>query len=56
MFAEIEPLTLRTSLKSLHIRLYDEDRGKMIGYHPPMDPEALEMMGFQPHLEEAGAD
>ena len=30
---QIEPLTLRTSLKSLHIRLYDEDRHKMIGYH-----------------------
>lgn len=31
---QIEPLTLRTSLKSLHIRLYDEDRHKMVGYHP----------------------
>jgi omega-6 fatty acid desaturase (delta-12 desaturase) len=30
---QIEPLTLRTSLKSLHIRLFDEDRHKMIGYH-----------------------
>lgn len=33
IFAEIEPLTLRTSLKSLYIRLWDEDRHKMIGYH-----------------------
>jgi omega-6 fatty acid desaturase (delta-12 desaturase) len=33
IFSEIEPLTLRTSLKSLHIRLWDEDRHKMIGYH-----------------------
>ena len=31
---QVEPLTLRTSLKSLHIRLYDEDRHKMVGYHP----------------------
>ncbi len=30
---QVEPLTLRTSLKSLHIRLYDEDRHKMIGYN-----------------------
>lgn len=30
---QVEPLTLKTSLKSLHIRLYDEDRHKMIGYH-----------------------
>ncbi|MBZ0287213.1 MAG: fatty acid desaturase, partial [Anaerolineae bacterium] len=33
VFHEIEPLTLRTSLKSLHIRVWDEDRHKMIGYH-----------------------
>jgi acyl-lipid omega-6 desaturase (Delta-12 desaturase) len=33
IFSEIEPLTLRTSLKSLHIRLWDEDRHKMIGYY-----------------------
>ena len=31
---QVEPLTLRSSLKSLHIRLYDEDRHKMVGYHP----------------------
>lgn len=33
IFTEIEPLTLRSSLKSIHIRLWDEDRHKMIGYH-----------------------
>jgi omega-6 fatty acid desaturase (delta-12 desaturase) len=35
IFREIEPLTVRASLKSLHIRLWDEDRHKMIGYHRP---------------------
>lgn len=35
IFQEIEPLTLRTSLKSLRVRLWDEDRHKMIGYHKP---------------------
>ena len=35
VFEEIEPLTFGTSLKSLHIRLWDEDRHKMIGYHRP---------------------
>jgi omega-6 fatty acid desaturase (delta-12 desaturase) len=39
IFREIEPLTVRASLKSLHIRLWDEDRHKMIGYHKP-DEEA----------------
>lgn len=33
IFTEVEPLTLRTSLKSLRVRLWDEDRHKMIGYH-----------------------
>jgi omega-6 fatty acid desaturase (delta-12 desaturase) len=28
----VRPLTLRTSLRSLRLRLYDEDRGQMIGY------------------------
>lgn len=42
---QVEPLTLKTSLKSLHIRLYDEDRHKMVGYdrhghHAPHDDEA----------------
>jgi acyl-lipid omega-6 desaturase (Delta-12 desaturase) len=40
VFAEIEPLTLWTSLKSLHVRLWDEDRHKMIGhYHEPVEVE-----------------
>lgn len=30
---QIEPLTLRTSLKSLNVRLWDENRHKMVGYH-----------------------
>lgn len=34
---QIEPLTLKTSLKSLHVRLWDEDRHKMIGYQKPHD-------------------
>lgn len=33
IFTELEPLTLRTSLKSIRVRLWDEDRHKMIGYH-----------------------
>lgn len=33
MFQVIEPLTVRTSLKSIRVRLWDEDRHKMIGYH-----------------------
>ncbi|MBZ0302779.1 MAG: fatty acid desaturase [Anaerolineae bacterium] len=40
IFQEVEPLTLRTSLKSLHIRLWDEDRHKMIGYHKPAEEAA----------------
>lgn len=37
IFTDIEPLTLKTSLKSIHIRLFDEDRHKMIGYHKEHD-------------------
>ncbi len=33
IFRRIEPLTIRSSLKSLHIRVWDEDRHKMISYH-----------------------
>jgi omega-6 fatty acid desaturase (delta-12 desaturase) len=29
---QVEPLTVKASLKSLHIRLWDEDRHKMVGY------------------------
>jgi omega-6 fatty acid desaturase (delta-12 desaturase) len=37
IFHDIEPLTLRTSLKSLRVRLWDEDRHQMIGYHKPLE-------------------
>jgi len=37
---QIEPLTLRTSIKSLHVRLFDEDRHKMIGFHKPEEAPA----------------
>ena len=33
MFQEVDLMTFRTSLKWIHIRVFDEDRGKMIGYH-----------------------
>lgn len=39
IFHDVEPLTLRTSLKSLRVRLWDEDRHKMIGYHKPVGAE-----------------
>lgn len=32
MFAEIEPLTIRKSLKSVHYRLWDEQQKKLVGY------------------------
>lgn len=35
IFQQVEPLTLRTSLKSLYVRVWDEDRHKMIGYRQP---------------------
>jgi acyl-lipid omega-6 desaturase (Delta-12 desaturase) len=34
LFQTAPPLTLWTSLKSLNVRLWDEDRHKMVGYHP----------------------
>lgn len=37
IFQAVEPLTLRTSLKSLRLRVWDENRHKMIGYHLPTD-------------------
>ncbi|MSQ10292.1 MAG: fatty acid desaturase [Dehalococcoidia bacterium] len=37
VFQEVPPLTLRESVKSLHVRLYDEDRGRMVGFHNPLD-------------------
>jgi len=39
VFQQVEPLTLRTSLKSLRIRLWDEDRHRVIGYHKPLEAE-----------------
>jgi omega-6 fatty acid desaturase (delta-12 desaturase) len=39
VFQQVEPLTLRTSLKSLRIRLWDEDRHRVIGYHKPLVTE-----------------
>ncbi|MBI5960744.1 MAG: fatty acid desaturase, partial [Chloroflexi bacterium] len=35
---QVEPLTLRTSLKSLFVRVWDENRHKMMGYQPPQPP------------------
>jgi omega-6 fatty acid desaturase (delta-12 desaturase) len=35
MFEEVAVMTWRSSLKSLKIRVFDEDHGKMIGYHRP---------------------
>src|SRR5690606_19372220 len=37
IFRQIEPLTVRESLKSLRIRVWDEDRHKMIGFHREED-------------------
>ncbi len=39
---QVEPLTWRTSLKSLRIRVWDEDRHKMVGYHPKPEGEVEE--------------
>jgi len=45
IFQEVEPLTLRTSLRSLRVRLWDEDRHKMIGYHKaPEEAAAAEIV------------
>jgi omega-6 fatty acid desaturase (delta-12 desaturase) len=43
MFRQIAPLSWRESLKSTFIiRVWDEDRHKMIGYHKPEETEAVE--------------
>jgi len=44
-FQQVEVMTLRSSLKSLRVRLYDEDRHKLIGYHhvPEEVAEQLEL-------------
>lgn len=36
---QVEPMTIRRSLKSLRIRLWDEDKHKMIGYHKDAEDE-----------------
>lgn len=58
MFTDIEPLTIRESLKSLRIRLFDEDRGKMIGYHREDNEEAttVQVPSVTPPVATSGAD
>jgi omega-6 fatty acid desaturase (delta-12 desaturase) len=56
VFARIEPLTIRTSLKSLHIRLFDEDRGRMIGYHRPDEDPAADVLHPQVEPATIGGD
>ncbi|MBL8118446.1 MAG: fatty acid desaturase [Anaerolineae bacterium] len=43
LFQKVEPLTIRTSLKSLHVRLWDEDHHKLVGYHPHHVPDDLDL-------------
>lgn len=40
VFDEVIPMTIRSSFKSIHIRLWDEDRHRMIGYHKESDMPA----------------
>jgi omega-6 fatty acid desaturase (delta-12 desaturase) len=56
VFRKIEPLTIRSSLKSAHIRLFDEDRGKMIGYHKPDEAPAVEALHPQIEPATSGGD
>lgn len=42
IFQEVETMTILSSLKSIHIRLWDEDRHKMIGYHREHEEDAAE--------------
>jgi len=44
---QVEPLTFRKSLKSMRIRVWDEDRGKMVGYHPAPEERAQAMSGAE---------
>ncbi len=39
IFQDVEPLTFRASLKAIHIRLWDEDRHKVMGYHREHEDE-----------------
>ncbi len=43
MFEEVAVMTWRSSLKSLKIRVFDEDHGKMIGFHRAEDAEIEEL-------------
>jgi omega-6 fatty acid desaturase (delta-12 desaturase) len=46
---QIEPMTFRSSLQWMHIKLFDEDHGKMIGYHR-LEDEAQEAAPEAPHV------
>ncbi len=52
---QVEPMTLRSSLKSLRIRLWDEDRSKMIGFHKdaPNEDPAMYTADYLTHTESA---
>lgn len=60
IFTEIEPLTFGKSLKSVNIRLWDEDRHKMIGYRKADEShehhETHDAPFMQPHPAETSAD
>jgi omega-6 fatty acid desaturase (delta-12 desaturase) len=56
MFHEIEPMTLRTSLKSIRIRLWDEDHHKMIGYHREQPEAPAEQPSEAPHGQYAAGN
>ncbi len=55
VFRQIEPLTIKTSLKSARIRLFDEDRGKMIGYNRPDEAVSPAVDVLQPQVEPAAS-
>jgi omega-6 fatty acid desaturase (delta-12 desaturase) len=59
---QVEPMTIRTSLKSIWVRLWDEDRHKLVGYHDDLegdeeqittDNPAASLFGSAPLPEEA---
>jgi hypothetical protein len=39
MFQDIEPITLRSSLKSIHFRLWDDERLVLVGFNN-LEPQA----------------
>lgn len=55
LFSEVEPLTLLTSLKSLSLRLWDEQQKKLVGYKR-MKEVRREMKQRQEDEENAAAD